>query len=69
VILEQNVDPGGRKVQQHSLITSSRAPVVKTEFKSMKDADGKLRRAKVVTTTTTTVAGRIWAYRPQAAGE
>lgn len=66
VVLEQNVDPGGKKVQQNALPLTGSGPSVKTEFRSMKDSTGKLRRAKVVVTTTTTVSGRISAYRPRA---
>jgi hypothetical protein len=66
VILEQNVDPGGRKVQRNALPLAAIPPAVNTEFRNMKDAAGKMRRAKVITTTTTSVTGKIWAYRPRA---
>jgi len=66
VILEQNVDPGGKKVQQHSLPLAGTPPEVKTEFRSMKHSSGKLLRAKVVVTTTVAVTGKVWAYRPRA---
>jgi hypothetical protein len=65
VILEQNVDPGGKKVQRNALPLAGTPPVVKTDFRTMKDGSGKLRGAKVVVTTTTRVSGKIWAYRPQ----
>jgi len=66
VILEQNVDPGGKKVQRHSLPLAGSRPAATTEFRSMKDSTGKMRRAKVIVTTVITVTGKIWAYRPQA---
>jgi hypothetical protein len=65
-VLEQNIDPGGMKVQLHDLPLASRQPVVKTETRMMKHSSGKLRRAKVVTTTTVQVSGTISAYRPRA---
>jgi hypothetical protein len=65
VVLEQNVDPGGKKVQRNALPLAGTLPVVKTDFRSMKDSSGRLRRAKVVVTTTTRVSGKIWAYRPR----
>jgi hypothetical protein len=66
VVLEQNVDPGGTKVQRNTLPLTGSGPIVNTDFRSMKDSTGKLRRAKVVVATTTTVSGRISAYRPRA---
>jgi hypothetical protein len=65
LVLEQNVAPGGRTVQQNLLPITGTGPEVKTDFQSMKDNAGKMRRAKVVMTTTTTISGRILAYRPQ----
>ena len=66
IILEQNIDPGGRKVQQHELPLASRDLAPTTEFRRMKHSNGKLQSAKVITTTTIVVRGTIWAYRPQA---
>jgi hypothetical protein len=66
VILEQNVAPGGKKVQRHSLPLGGTPPITTTDFRSMKDSTGKMRRAKVIVTTETTVTGKISAYRPRA---
>jgi hypothetical protein len=48
------------------LWAASAGPLVNTETRSMKDPSGKLRRATVVETTTVTVTGKVWAYRPRA---
>jgi len=55
-ILEQNVAPAGKKVQLHDLHTKDVSPARKESQK---------QDAKVTVTTTTTVSGTIWAYRPK----
>ncbi len=65
LVFEQNVDPGGKRVQKNTLLLAGSGPTVKTELRSVKHESGKLRRAKVVVTTTTRVSGKVWAYRPQ----
>ena len=55
-ILEQNVDPGGRKVQLNTLHSKDVAATSKESVKG---------NAKVIVTTTVTVSGTIWAYRPK----
>jgi hypothetical protein len=60
-VYEQNVKPGGKKVQRHTLYVRNQTPTTKTETRY----EGKIR----VTTTTTikiTVEGTVWAYRPEA---
>jgi hypothetical protein len=60
-VYEQNVKPGGKRVQRHTLYLQNQAPTPKTETRH----EGKTR----VTTTTTitiTVEGTVWAYRPEA---
>ena len=60
-VYEQNVKPGGKKVQRHTLYVRKQTPTTKTETRN----EGKTR----VTTTTTitiTVEGTVWAYRPEA---
>jgi len=64
-ILEQNVAPGGKKVQLHTLNTRDNVPVVTTTRKLMKAGDGTMKMATVKVTTTITVSGTIWAYRPK----
>ena len=66
VIFEQNIRPGGRKVQRNTLLLAGSAPSAETQFRNVKDANGKMRRAKVVVTTAVTVTGEVWAYRPVA---
>jgi hypothetical protein len=65
VVLEQNVDPGGKKVQRHTIAITP-GTTKTTESKSMKAPDGKLRGAQVVTTVTVTITGKIWVYHPKA---
>lgn len=55
-ILEQNVAPGGKKVQSNTLHTKD---VPAGSAASMKGKN------KVIVTTTVTVSGTIWAYRPK----
>jgi len=55
-ILEQNVAPGGKKVQLHELYTKDMAPATKETQK---------QNAKVIVTTTISVSGTIWAYHPK----
>ena len=55
-ILEQNVAPAGKKVQLHNLHTKDVAPA---------RSESQKKGAKVIVTTTVTVSGTIWAYRPK----
>ena len=54
-VLEQNVAPGGKKVQSNTLNTKD-VPAGSTHVKG---------KNKVTVTTTVTVSGTIWAYRPK----
>jgi hypothetical protein len=65
VVLEQNVDPGGRKVQRDTIALRP-GTTTSTENKSQRDSNGKLKPAKVVTTVTVTITGKIWVYHPKA---
>jgi len=65
-VIEQNVDPLGKKVQRHLLETRDRSPPPTTSRKFvMNPTTGKLEMATVVVTTTVEVTGTIWAYHPQ----
>lgn len=55
-ILEQNVAPGGKKVQLNTLHSKDVPAGTSTSMKGT---------AKVKVTTTVTVSGTIWAYRPK----
>lgn len=55
-ILEQNIAPGGKKVQLNTLHSKDVAATSKESVKG---------NAKVIVTTTVTVSGTIWAYRPK----
>ncbi len=69
VVFEQHVKPLGPKVQRHTVPIVPSGPTTTTTNKLMKQASGAMRAAKVVTTTTITIQGQIWAYRPQAAAQ
>jgi hypothetical protein len=60
-VYEQNVKPGGKKVQRQTLYVRSQMPSTKTETRM----EGKTR-VTITTKTTTTVEGTVWAYRPEA---
>jgi hypothetical protein len=64
VVLEQNVDPGGKKVQRHTIAVTP-GTTTTTAAQTVKDADGKMKAAKVVTTVTVTISGKIWVYHPK----
>ncbi|HSS38892.1 MAG TPA: hypothetical protein VLT58_08995 [Polyangia bacterium] len=66
VVLEQNVDPGGQKVQRHTLPFVSKTTIT-TVQKPMRTPSGGFRSAKVVVTVEVTVTGQLWVYRPQRA--
>jgi hypothetical protein len=55
-VLEQNVAPGGKKVQSNTLNTKDVPAGSTTSVKG---------KNKVTVTTTVTVSGTIWAYRPK----
>jgi hypothetical protein len=64
-LLEQNHE-NVKTVQTNQLLTKSVAATKTTTKKNMKDpTDGKMKLATVVETTTVTVTGTIWAYRPK----
>src|SRR5205085_6281682 len=62
VALEQNVDPGGQKVQRHTIPFVSRT-TTKTLHKPMRTESGTMRAAKVIVTVEVTITGRPWVYR------
>ena len=64
-ILEQNAPPLGKKVQRHLLFTQNTVGLPKVLHKTMKTELGKMKSAKVIESTTVTVSGNIWAYRPK----
>jgi hypothetical protein len=65
-IIEQNVDPVGKKVQRNLLDTRDRSPPPTTSRKFvMNPTTGKVEMATVVVTTTVEVTGTIRAYHPQ----
>jgi hypothetical protein len=68
VVFEQHVKPLGPKVQRHTVPIVPSGPTT-TTHKSMKQASGAMRAAKVVTTIAITIQGQIWAYHPQAAAQ
>jgi hypothetical protein len=63
VVLEQNVDPGGKKVQRDTIAITP-GTTTTTAAKTMKADDGTMKAAKVVTTVTVTISGKMWVYRP-----
>ena len=64
-IYEQHVTPKGDQVQDHEVPTRNAAPVHKVSHEVRKTDDGRLRTATVETTTSISVSGHVWAYRPQ----
>ena len=67
-ILEQNVKPLGKRMQRHLLPVKDSGPRKKTTEKLLKHASGKTKPATVVETTTITISGKVWAYRPKPQG-
>ncbi|HXJ20550.1 MAG TPA: hypothetical protein VMT03_09980 [Polyangia bacterium] len=65
VVLEQNVDPGGKKVQRHTIAITPGTTTTSTP-QTVKADDGKMKAAKVTITVTVTISGKIWVYRPKA---
>jgi hypothetical protein len=67
-ILEQNVQPLGRRIQRHVLFTHGTSQVISVTQKMVKSESGKYAPARVEKTVTVIVSGSIWAYRPKANG-
>jgi len=64
--LEQNVEPGGKVVQNKTLNTRDVAAVTKTSMgQHMNPNTKKMQRATVTRTVTVTVTGSIWVYKPK----
>ena len=69
VVFEQHVKPLGAKVQRHTVPIVASGPTTTTTHKLMVSPSGVMRSAKVVTTITITIQGKVWAYHPQAAAQ
>jgi hypothetical protein len=70
IILEQNVPPQGRSVQQYEMATRTMKVGPTSEHKSMMNpSTKKTGAATVITTVSIVVSGTISAYRPEAAAK
>jgi hypothetical protein len=65
VVFELHVKPDLHRVKENTVALANSLPVVETTFRNEKDKNGKMQRAKVITTKWVEVSGQIWAYRPK----
>lgn len=64
-VYEQHVKPAGPRVQDHVVPTRNVAAFRVVTHEVVKAGTGALVTATVETTTTITVSGSVWAYRPE----